>query len=270
MSISSELPFGTCVFGEFAKTDSTTLCFSDHYLAYCASGSMKLEIESRYFFLQPTKAVWIPAGKQVTTQIPTSITCCSILFNAARFPEHNPLVKTIDLTPLARHMILHCRRWDVEGCIIDQTADSFYKALASIIIERMDAPTADWVPRGRSRLVTRAVDLTIERHTRPIELAEIASELASSERTLSRRTVDETGMRWSELLRRIRIIAARELLTSSELQITGVANAVGYSSQSAFNKAFKFESGLTPRKFREQFKSESASQLNPLHNKHLS
>lgn len=103
-------------------------------------------------------------------------------------------------------------------------------------------------------LVARAVDLTIDRHMRSIELAEIASDLATSERTLSRRIVNETGMRWSELLRRIRIIVARELLVSSELNITGVANAVGYSSQSAFNKAFKIESGLTPSKFREQFK----------------
>lgn len=255
MCLSGESPFGTCVYREFAKTDSTTLCFADHYLAYCASGSMRLEIDSRYFFLQPTKAVWIPAGKQVTTQIPTSITCCSILFNTAQFPEHNQSVKTIDLTPLARHMILHCRRWAVEGCIPDKTADSFFKALASIIIERMDAPTTDWIPRGQSKLVARAVDLTIERHMRHIELVEIASELASSERTLSRRIVEETSMRWSELLRRIRILAARELLANSELQITGVANAVGYSSQSAFNKAFKIESGITPKKFREQFNS---------------
>lgn len=77
MSCVSELPIATCVFREFSKTDSTVLCFSDHYLAYCASGSMRLEIESRYFFLQPTKAVWIPAGKSVIAQIPTSVTCCS-------------------------------------------------------------------------------------------------------------------------------------------------------------------------------------------------
>ncbi len=186
-----------------------------------------------------------------------SITCCSILFSVDRFPEHVPLVKAIDLTLLARHMILHCRRWAVEGCIIEEAAESFYRALASIIIEGMDAPTTDWIPRGKSKLVARAVDLTIERHMRPLELSEVASELASSERTLSRRIVDETSVRWSELLRRIIIIAARELLASSELQITGVANAVGYSSQSAFNKAFKFESGLTPRKFREKFKSSN-------------
>ncbi len=261
MNLLGESPYATCISRDIAKTDSTTLSFSDHYLAYCASGSMRLEIESRYFYLQPTKAVWIPAGKQVIAQIPTSITCCSILFNPASFPEHNSFVKTIELTPLARHMILYCRRWGAEGGIIDQTAESFYKALASVIVERMDAPTTDWIPRGKSTLVSRAVDLTIERHTRTIELAEIASELAASERTLSRRVVEETGLRWSELLRRVRMIAARELLTGSELQITAVANAVGYSSQSAFNKAFKIESGLAPRKFREQLKFDHCTNI---------
>ena len=250
-----DTPIASCVYREFAKTESTTLCFSDHYLAYSAAGSMRLEIESRYFYLQPAKAAWIPAGTNVIAQIPTGITCCSILFNPRHFPEHKSIVKTIDLTSLARHMILHCKRWSVESSNVDDSAQLFYKALASVIVERMDAPTTDWVPRGNSTLVSRAVDLTIERHMRTIELGEIASELATSERTLSRRIVDETGMKWSDLLRRIRMIAARELLSSSELQITHIAATVGYSSQSAFNRAFKVDTGLTPRQFQAKYRT---------------
>ena len=248
-------PLAYCVYREFAKTESTALCFPDHYLAYSAAGSMRLEIESRYFYLQPAKAAWIPAGTKVIARIPTGITCCSILFDPRQFPEHKSIVKTIELTSLARHMILHCKRWRSENGNVDDWAHLFYKALASIIVERMDAPTTDWLPRGNSKLVTRAVDLTIERHMRTIELSEIASELATSERTLSRRFVDETGMKWSDLLRRIRIISARELLSSSGIQITQIAAAVGYSSQSAFNRAFKVDTGLTPREFRAEYRN---------------
>jgi len=254
LSHSGNSPIASCVYRDFAKTDSTSLSFTDHYLAYCAAGSMRLEIESRYFFLQPTKAVWIPAGMNVFAQIPNSITCCSILFNPDCFPKHDPVVKTIDLTPLARHMILYCKRWSATDNTNDKSAHLFYGALASIIAERMDTLTTDWVPRGHSRLVARAVDLTMDRHSEPIELAQIASELASSERTLSRRIVEETGMRWSDLLRRFRIIAARDMLASTDSQITHVATSVGYNSQSAFNRAFKTETGLTPSRYKAQFK----------------
>lgn len=254
MNQSDDKPIASCVYREFSKTESTTLCFPDHYLAYSAAGSMRLEVESRYFYLQPAKAAWIPAGTNVIAQIPTGITCCSILFNPRHFPEHKSIVKTIELTSLARQMILHCKRWSGENGNVDDLAHQFYKALASIIVERMDAPTTDWLPRGNSKLVSRAVDLTIERHMRTIELGEIASELATSERTLSRRVVDETGMKWSDLLRRIRIISARDLLANSEIQITHIAAAVGYSSQSAFNRAFKIDAGLTPRQFQAEYR----------------
>ena len=90
----------------------------------------------------------------------------------------------------------------------------------------------------------------------PLEIGEIATDLATSKRTLSRRVVDETGMTWSNLLRRVRIIHARGLLTTSETQATRVAAEVGYSSQSAFNRAFKEETLQTPSEYMSNYKKD--------------
>jgi len=249
-------PGAYCVNRVFNREDTGNLHFDDHYLVYCAQGSMQLEIESRIIFLQPTKAAWIPAGSDVFAQINSSITCCSILFDPRFFQVQCENVQAIDLTPLARHMILHCQRWGAKNSTQDEAARNFFLALAAIIVERMDVPSNDWVPRGQSTLVSRAVDLTMEHHMRDLEIGEIASELGTSDRTLSRRVVNETGMKWGSLLRRIRIIHAREKLSSSDLSATRVAADVGYSSQSAFNRAFKEETGFTPSKFQSNFKSE--------------
>jgi len=249
-------PTAYCVHREMGSKDSGNVCFTDHYLAYAAHGSMRLEIESRYFFLQPTKAMWIPANVEVVAKICNSITCCSILFDPLNFPKHSSIVQTIDLTPLAQHMILHCKRWDDRDSANEETARTFFLALAEIVVEGMKAPTSDWVPRGASSMVSRAVDRTMERYMTPLKIGQIASDLSISERTLSRRVVDETGMTWSNLLRRIRIIHARELLTTTELQITRVAAEVGYSSQSAFNRAFKEETLLTPSEFMSSYKRD--------------
>jgi len=236
---------------------SGKISFSDHYLAYAAHGSMRLEIDSQFLFLQPTKAAWIPANVEVNAEISQSITCCSILFEPLNFPEHSEKVQTIDLTPLSRHMILHCKRWNNKINAAEIKARTFFLALAQILVEGMDNPTTDWVPRGSSTLVSRAVDLTMERYMKQLEIGEIATDLAISDRTLSRRVVDETGMTWSNLLRRIRIIHARELLTTTDSQITRVAADVGYQSQSAFNRAFKEETLLTPSEFVAGYKRDT-------------
>lgn len=90
----------------------------------------------------------------------------------------------------------------------------------------------------------------------PIEIGEIALSLSTSERTLSRRIVDETGMTWSHLLRRVRVIHACELLTTTDFQIARVAADVGYSSQSAFNRAFKEETQVTPSEFMSLYRRD--------------
>ena len=215
---------------------------------------MRLEIDSRYLYLQPSKAAWVPAGTDVTIEIPSSITCCSILFEPDFFPSDHPSFQTIDLNPLMRSMILHCQRWGPDHADINDSSH-FFRALANIVLERMNTPTTDWVPRGNTSLVSRAIDLTIKQHDQMLEISSVADSLGTSERTLSRRVVDETGMTWANLLRRIRIIKARELLSTSDVPITMVAGDVGYTSQSAFNKAFKTETELTPREYRARLKS---------------
>ena len=245
-----------CVYSVMGRADSGRVCFSDHYLAYAAHGSMRLDIESRYIFLQPTKAAWIPANVEVIADIRKSITCCSILYVPSNFPKHNQVVQTIDLSPLAQHMILYCKRWTSPESASADTAKTFFLALANIIVEGMNNPTTDWVPRGTSSMVSQAIDLTMERYMRQLEIGEIASDLSTSERTLSRRVVDETGMTWSHLLRRIRMIHAREKLTTTDTQITRIAAEVGYNSQSAFNRAFKEETVLTPSEFVSSYKRD--------------
>lgn len=65
-------PTAYCLYKAMDKHDSGKVCFPDHYLAYAAHGSIRLEIESQYLFLQPAKAAWIPANIEVIAEIPNS------------------------------------------------------------------------------------------------------------------------------------------------------------------------------------------------------
>ena len=61
-------------------------------------------------------------------------------------------------------------------------------------------------------------------------------------------------MTWRAVLRRMRVLGAIELLAASEDSVTGIAYAVGYTSLSAFNVAFRELTGRTPTEYRASFR----------------
>jgi AraC-like DNA-binding protein len=68
-------------------------------------------------------------------------------------------------------------------------------------------------------------------------------------RTLSRRLGAE-GTSFSELHRSLRYERARMLLCETAAPLSAITAALGYSEQSAFNRAFQIWSGISPKRFR--------------------
>lgn len=64
------------------------------------------------------------------------------------------------------------------------------------------------------------------------------------------------GASFSELLLRTRIDAARNLLSTSPLNITEVARAAGFSSQEQFSRLFRRETGLPPGEYRKSHRKK--------------
>ncbi|MFF3249418.1 helix-turn-helix domain-containing protein [Actinacidiphila glaucinigra] len=53
-------------------------------------------------------------------------------------------------------------------------------------------------------------------------------------------------------LTRARLMAAAELLTTTDATVASVAGQVGYYSESAFSRAFRAHLGTTPARFRRE------------------
>lgn len=77
----------------------------------------------------------------------------------------------------------------------------------------------------------------------------VADRLQVSARTLRRRLVDE-GTTFQAVLDDLRYANARELLEVTTLSVGEIALALSYSTQSAFNDAFRRWSGTTPQRWR--------------------
>lgn len=80
-------------------------------------------------------------------------------------------------------------------------------------------------------------------------LVRAARELHLSPRSLQRR-LDARGLTWQRLLNDTREQLARHYLRDRSLSIGDIALLLGYSEQSAFNRAFKRWTGQTPKSLR--------------------
>jgi AraC-like DNA-binding protein len=90
--------------------------------------------------------------------------------------------------------------------------------------------------------VCREIQLAL---SSPWELEEVAAQLQISGRTLSRRFQRETGLRFSDWVRRARLLAGINALAAGT-SVLDVALELGYDSPSAFSAMFKRALGVSP------------------------
>lgn len=93
-----------------------------------------------------------------------------------------------------------------------------------------------------------------------LSLAELAEQFGLSQRSFTRRFKSATGMRATEYWQQLRIEAAKDLLTSSNLSIQEIAYHVGYQDQGHLTRLFKQNLSLTPKDYRAMVRKKLFSQ----------
>ncbi len=86
-----------------------------------------------------------------------------------------------------------------------------------------------------------------------ISIAQLAKNVALTERTMQRRFAKATGYNPIQYLQRLRIQKACDYLESTKHSFASIAHQVGYEDVSACRKVFVKIIGLTPGEFRKRF-----------------
>jgi AraC-like DNA-binding protein len=235
--------------------------FDRHYLVYCAEGVMRIGLSDRTWFLPPSMAAWIPADLPVEVEIRAPVSTCSILFGRDFLGRPPVVAKVFAVTPLAREMILHCGRWGRSAGPLDADAVACFSAAAFICRELAEQECAMWAPAVGAGPLRKAIDLAEQDLSNDLSIEAVASAVALTPKTFSRRLAEQTGMTWSELRRRLRMIRAMELLAQSDEQVISIALGVGYSSLSAFNRSFRQHVGETPSAFRSRVRAKRSGAI---------
>lgn len=118
-----------------------------------------------------------------------------------------------------------------------------------------EAPRARARDRGRtfSAAIQKAVAYIGSHYAEPITLQDVAAACGMSKYGLSRRFNAETGTSFKTYLNRIRVRAAKELLSQPSVNVSEACFAVGFNDLSYFSRVFRRIDGRSPSAYRKGF-----------------
>ncbi len=111
-----------------------------------------------------------------------------------------------------------------------------------------------------NKTIVNGFDNTLKRYIdqnyyKNLTVNSLASEFGYSRTHLLRLFKNKTGLSIEQYIIVARITNGKRLIENTELGLCEIASLVGYDNYSAFFKAFKKEIGISPLKYRQQYKS---------------
>lgn len=213
-------------------------------LILAMQGGVTCEVAGAIWMVPPRYAVWVPGMMPHSVRATANARICYLYVQpgAAQLP--------VECCTLAISQLVHALILDMADQPAAYPADSrtgrkaalLLEELAVMPVERLHLPVSD-EPRMR-RIATLLSDNPADRRT----LAEWASLVAMSERSLARLVRQETGMTFGRWRRQLHLIVALRQLAAGQ-PVQRVAEELGYESVTAFITMFKKSLGKPPAKY---------------------
>ncbi len=230
-------------------SDGARLARHDHpwgQLVFGLRGVMQVVTPSMAWLSPPTRAIWLPAGlaHEIVMRGEVAMRTLYICPGHARALPATPGV--IEVAPLLRELILHILKIGMLDPA-QPAQDRLAGLLIDLLIEARAHDLALPLPRDpRARAMADRLQSGLDVRA---DLAEVASGVGASLRTLQRLFPAETGLTLDAWRQKARLIWAVGQV-SGGVSVTTTALECGYDSPSAFIAAFKRQFGVTPGRYR--------------------
>jgi AraC-like DNA-binding protein len=214
-------------------------------LLYTVRGIINCEVEDGIWIVPPQCAVWIPGSMPHTAFGSGDVECICLFVEpkaAVGLPEQ---CCTIAVSPLLRELLPRA----VELPALYEI-DGRDGRLVTVILDELVASPAENLRLplpGDSRL-RKLAEMMLAQPTERATLAEWASRIALSERSLSRMLLKEIGMSFGRWRRQLHVILALQKLTAGD-SVQTVALDLGYESASSFVTMFRKALGKPPGRY---------------------
>lgn len=249
--MTDDAPDVYCFFQEIEPRSPLIARFERDYLLHAVKGALHVEAAGVRWVLPSSFAAWVPANTEIKVSFERPVTSCSVLSKPGFVEGVPPKPIAFQMSRLTREMAHHCAGWGQDD-IHPPEAEIFFKALLLACAGLTETSINVARPMHDDIALSKAITFTEENMRCALTSKEVARAAGLSQRSMQRKFSEEIGESWGQLLTRMRMINALELLATQDQKIIQIAEECGYYSLSAFNRCFKEYTGLTPTEFRKR------------------
>ncbi|HEY3985416.1 helix-turn-helix transcriptional regulator [Cedecea sp.] len=247
MSTSLQFSFATRPLVPFAHdyTHGATEPWHSHdcaQLLHTLSGVVRVETGQGIWVVPPGRGVWLPAGTQHRLQITGNVAARTLFIDPFARADLLAVCQVVQISTLLRELIITSLQLP-EAYPAGSRAERIYELILDEI--RAIAVLPFNLPEPQSPGLLALCRQIQAEPGKPWTNALAAERLNVSERTLLRHFRQQTGLAFSEWLRRARLMEALNRLALGQ-SVLRVALDLGYESHSAFSAMFRRTLGVSP------------------------
>lgn len=237
----------------------------DYELLYFVSGTAQLDLGESTLPLETGSVAVIPPDTphQITCRQPEEPTYYSLHFCAQRSGgqiEHFFRRRGIaaaqcgEVFPLVKNqlqLLVTCHV--ISGGVVDETFQLAAMTLLHLTMQVFEKNTTHSCTAHQEQ-ISRVLQYIVENPRKRITMKELAQRFNFSESHLNRLFRNAYHISPIKLSLNLRIHSACEMLASTELSCSQIAQAVGYESQPLFISSFTKRTGYTPAAYRAEYR----------------
>ena len=214
---------------------------------YSFSGVMEVKLADRHHTAPPPYGIWLPPQVEHTGLNHPETCHCSLYVSAPLCAALPTEACVLIASPLLRALLDHLRQWPTNA-----PPSAAHDRLLQVVVDQLaQAPRAgSYLPTSDDPLLAPLLQSLMAAPGDNRSLADWATAMHTTERTLVRRCQRELGMSLVEWRQRLRVVKALPRLEAGD-KIEAIAFDLGYASVSAFIAMFRRLMGVTPDAFRK-------------------
>jgi len=214
-------------------------------LTWAVSGVMTVTAARGTWVVPPNRALWIPAEIEHAIRMSGPVAMRAIYVDHVIAGAVAEDCKVILVSPLLRALML-----ELAAAPLDYDENGRMGHVAALFLDEIRVLDAQplHIPMPHDKRLRRLCEALLRDPARRETLEEWSDIAGASSRTLARLFERETGMRFVDWRRQVRLAEALVRLAQGR-DVAAVARAGGYESASAFTAMFRQTLGKTPRDY---------------------